>query len=549
MKECRMRGLMQDQPLLISSLIEHAAASHPQREIVSRSAEGLVRTNYGAVAMRARRMAAALADLGVQPGDRVATLAWNDHRHMELYFAVSGMGAVLHTVNPRLFAEQISYIVKHAQDQYLFFAPGFATLLEGLAPHLASVKGYIAMCPREAMPNVQLPNLLCYEDLLDGAIVPAQWPEVDERSAASLCYTSGTTGEPKGVLYSQRSSVLHAFAACGSDGLAVSGADSALVVVPMFHVNAWGMPYAGAMSGAKLVLPGPALDGASIYALMRDEGVTLALGVPTVWLMLFRHVDEAGVDPAAELRLARCVIGGSAAPQAMMERFQRQFGCTAVQAWGMTEMSPMGTVCRLQPQHASLSESEKMAIQLKQGRAVFGVSMKVVDDNGRSLPRDGKSAGLLKVRGPWVLAQYYGRPDEKVLDEGGWFDTGDVATIDVEGYMQITDRAKDVIKSGGEWISSIDLENAAMGHPAVAEAAVIGLAHPTWQERPLLVVVKKAGQDVSREALLDFVGARVAKWWIPDDVVFVAELPHTGTGKLQKLALRQQFKDYRFPGQ
>jgi acyl-CoA synthetase (AMP-forming)/AMP-acid ligase II len=548
MKESRMRGLMQDQPLLISSLIEHAAASHPRREIVSRSAEGLVRTDYGTVAMRARRLSGALARLGVQEGERIATLAWNDHRHMELYFAVSGMGAVLHTVNPRLFAEQISYIVNHAEDQYLFFAPGFAALLETLAPQLPTVRGYVAMCPKAQMPEAKLPNLICYEELIDESAWPPEWPELDERSAASLCYTSGTTGEPKGVLYSQRSSVLHAFAACGSDGLGVSGADCALVVVPMFHVNAWGMPYAGAMSGAKLVLPGPALDGASIYGLMRDEGVTLALGVPTVWLMLFRHVDESGADPAFELSLSRCVIGGSAAPQAMIERFERQFGCTAVQAWGMTEMSPMGTVCRLQPQHAGLDAAEKMAIKLKQGRAVFGVSMKVVDDDGRSLPHDGKSAGLLKVRGPWVVAEYYGRPGEKVLDAQGWFDTGDVATIDVDGYMQITDRAKDVIKSGGEWISSIDLENAAMGHPAVAEAAVIGLAHPTWQERPLLVVVKKPGQDVSREALLEFVGARVAKWWIPDDVAFVAELPHTGTGKLQKLVLRQQFKDYRFPG-
>jgi acyl-CoA synthetase (AMP-forming)/AMP-acid ligase II len=542
-----MRGLMQEQSLLISTLIEHAAIAHPEREIVSRSPEGIVRTNYGQVDQRARRMASVLVRLGVKPGDRVATLAWNDHRHMELYFAVSGIGAVLHTVNPRLFAEQLEYIVNHAEDQFMFFAPGFAPLLEKLAPTLPSVRGYIAMCTRADMPAANLPGLMCYEDLLDEEAVAIEWPQFDERTAASLCYTSGTTGEPKGVLYSHRSTVLHAFAACGSDGLAVSGNDSVLVVVPMFHVNAWGMPYAGAMSGAKLVLPGPALDGASVYGLMRDEQVTLALGVPTVWLMLFRYIDETGARPQRELVLARCVIGGSAAPQAMIERFQQQFGSQVVHAWGMTEMSPMGAVCRLLPKHEKLSANEKMAIQLKQGRAPFGVSMKVVDDDGNTLPRDGSSAGLLKVRGPWVVAQYYGREDEVVQDSEGWFDTGDVATIDTDGYMHITDRAKDVIKSGGEWISSIELENVAMGHPAVAEAAVIGLPHPTWQERPLLVVVKKPGQEVTREELLEFVAARVAKWWIPDDVAFAVELPHTATGKLQKLTLRRQFAHYRFP--
>jgi acyl-CoA synthetase (AMP-forming)/AMP-acid ligase II len=397
------------------------------------------------------------------------------------------------------------------------------------------------------MPEVDLPRMMCYEELFDSKATAADWPSFDEREAASLCYTSGTTGEPKGVLYSHRSTVLHAFAACGSDGLAVSGNDSALVVVPMFHVNAWGMPYAGAMSGAKLVLPGPALDGASVYALMRDEQVTLALGVPTVWLMLFRHIDEEKLQPLQELCLARCVIGGSAAPRSMIERFQQQFGCQVVHAWGMTEMSPMGAVCRLLPSHAALAPETQMAIQLKQGRAVFGVAMKVVDDAGNTLPRDGASAGLLKVRGPWVVAGYYGRDNEPLLDDEGWFDTGDVATIDADGFMQITDRAKDVIKSGGEWISSIELENAAMGHPGVLEAAVIGLPHPTWQERPLLVVVKKPGQELTREDLLAFLAGRVAKWWCPDDVAFVAELPHTATGKLLKLALRRQFADYRFP--
>jgi len=541
-----MRGLMQEQPLLISTLIEHAQHAHPAREIVSRSPEGLVRTSYGEVAQRARRMSTVLANLGVQPGERVATLAWNDHRHMELYFAVSCMGAVLHTINPRLFAEQVEYIVNHADDQCIFFAPGFAPMLEALAPRLGGVKAFIAMCPREQMPDASLPMLLCYEDLMNAEAQPHPWPPFDEGSAATLCYTSGTTGEPKGVLYSHRSTVLHAFAACAADGLAVSGADTALLAVPMFHVNAWGMPYAGAMCGARLVLPGPNLDGRSLYALLREERVTLALGVPTVWLMLFGYVDETARRPREELALRRCIIGGAATPQAMLEKFEQDFGCQAIPAWGMTEMSPLGTVCTLLPQHLELPPEQRRRIQLKQGRGVFGVSMKVVDDDGNALPRDGASAGLLKVRGPWVASAYYGREGERVLDAEGWFDTGDVATIDADGYMQITDRAKDVIKSGGEWISSIDLENAAMGHPAVAEAAVIGLPHPKWQERPLLVVVRKAGQSLQRDEMLDFLRSRVAKWWCPDDVAFVDALPHTATGKLQKLVLRKQFADYRF---
>ncbi len=541
-----MRGLMQEQPLLISTLIAHAAAAHPHREIVSRSPEGLVRTSYGAIEQRARRMSTVLAHLGIQPGDRVATLAWNDHRHMELYFGVSCMGAVLHTINPRLFAEQVEYIVNHAQDQYIFFSPNFAPLLEQLAPKLPSVKGFIAMCPRAQMPEANLPMLLCYEDLLAAEPETHPWPHFDENSAAALCYTSGTTGEPKGVLYSHRSTVLHSFAACAVDGLGVSGADTALLVVPMFHVNAWGMPYAGAMCGAKLVLPGPQLDGKSIYELLRDERVTLALGVPTVWLMLFRHVDEQALQPRTELSLRRCIIGGSATPRSMLEKFEQDFGCQAIPAWGMTEMSPLGTVCKLLPRHESLPREERRRIQLKQGRGVFGVAMKIVDEDGDSLPHDGASAGLLKVRGPWIVSSYYGREGEQVLDADGWFDTGDVATIDADGFMQITDRAKDVIKSGGEWISSIDLENAAMGHPAVAEAAVIGLPHPKWQERPLLVVVRKAGAALDRKEMLDFLASRVAKWWCPDDVAFVESLPHTATGKLQKLALRKQFADYRF---
>ncbi len=543
-----MLGLMQHQPLLISSLIEHARSNHPHKEIVSRTSEGPIhRTNYGEIALRAKRMANVLARLGVEPGQRVATLAWNGYRHMELYYAVSGMGAVLHTINPRLFQEQIEYIVNHADDQYLFFDIGFAPLIERLAPLMKSVKGFVAMTAHAHMPAIKVDNLMCYEELLADASEQFDWPAMDENSAASLCYTSGTTGNPKGVLYSHRSTVLHSMAACTPDALGLSSNDSALLVVPMFHVNAWGMPYSGAMCGAKLVMPGPAMDGKSVYELMRDENVTLALGVPTVWLMMFRHVEAERLDPKRDLSLRRCVIGGSAAGLSMIETFDKVFGATVIHAWGMTEMSPLGTVCHLQPKHAMLDDAQRYQVQANQGRAVFGVSMKIVDDDGNELPRDGRAFGHLVVRGPWITSGYYLGEGGQVLDAQGYFDTGDVATIDPDGYMHITDRAKDVIKSGGEWISSIDLENAAMGHPAVAEAAVIGVHHPKWQERPLLVVVKKAGQAVSREEMLAFLDVRVAKWWLPDDVAFVDELPHTATGKLQKMKLRELFKEYRLP--
>ncbi len=545
-----MLGMMQYQSLQVSTLIEHACNNHPEREIISRTAEGPIqRSTYGSIGRRARQVAGALTRLGVEQGARVATLAWNGYRHMELYYGVSGMGAVLHTINPRLFAEQITYIVNHAEDQYLFFDIGFAGLLEQLAPSLKTVRGFVAMTDRAHMPAVNLPNLLCYEELIGAEDASFEWPELHERSAASLCYTSGTTGRPKGVLYSHRSTVLHAMAACGVDGLALGGADSALVVVPMFHVNAWGMPYAGALCGAKLVFPGPALDGKSVYELMREEKVTLALGVPTVWQLLFRHVDEHRLDPLRDLSLGRCVIGGAAAPKSMIERFYEQFGATVIHAWGMTEMSPLGTVCRLMPKHARLDPEQRVRLQMKQGRAVFGVTLKIVDDKGERLPHDGKAFGNLKVRGPWIASGYYGDENGAVLDADGFFDTGDVATIDPDGYMLITDRSKDVIKSGGEWISSIDLESAAMEHPALAEAAVIGISHPVWQERPLLVAVLKPGYSVTREEMLAHLEQRVAKWWRPDDVVFVESLPHTATGKLQKMQLRETFRDYRLPEQ
>lgn len=543
-----MLGLMQHQPLLISSLLEHACVSHPDAEIVSRLAEGVVhRCTYADIGRRAGQIANALTNLGVQPGERIGTLAWNGYRHMELYFGVSGMGAVLHTINPRLFPEQIEFIANHAEDQYLFFDLSFAALVEELAPKLPTVKAFIALCDRASMPDIKIDNLRCYEELLADQSTQFDWPSLDENSASSMCYTSGTTGNPKGVLYSHRSSVLHSLTSCTPGGFALSGKDVALMVVPMFHVNAWGMPYAGALSGARLVLPGAVTDGATLYELMRDEGVTLALGVPTVWMMLQQHIENAGLQPRDELCLDRVVIGGAAAPRAVVECFERQFDARVIHVWGMTEMSPLGTVCHPLPKHADANLEQRLELQSKQGRAPFGVSMKIIDGEGRSLPRDGKAFGHLLVKGPWIASSYFGGEGGPILDSDGWFDTGDIATIDPDGYMQITDRAKDVIKSGGEWISSIDLENAVIGHPAVAEAAVIGITHPKWQERPLLVVVLKAGRSASREALLDFLTEKVARWWLPDDVVFVDELPHTATGKVQKLKLREMFRDYRLP--
>lgn len=540
-----MLGLMQDQPLLISSVLEHALQAHPQSQIASRTGEESTHhCSYADIGRRAKQLANALTTLGVQPGDRIATLAWNGYRHMEMYFGVSGMGAVLHTINPRLFPEQIEFIANHAEDQYLFFDLSFATLVEQLAPRMKSVKAFIALTDRSRMPVIGVPNLLCYEELIQEQSEQFIWPILDERVASSLCYTSGTTGNPKGVLYSHRSSILHSLALCTQDGFGLSSADSALLVVPMFHVNAWGMPYAAAMCGAKLVLPGAQLDGQSLYQLMDDEGVTLALGVPTVWMALQQFVEAHALNPAMDLQLNRVVIGGAAAPRTVVETFERRFDARVLHAWGMTEMSPLGTVCHLLPKHRDATLEERLDLQASQGRSLFGVSMKIIDTTGAELPRDGKASGHLLVKGPWIASQYYRAEGGPILDDAGWFDTGDIASIDPDNYLHITDRAKDVIKSGGEWISSIDLENATMGHAAVAEAAVIGIPHPKWQERPLLVVVLKPGKIASKEELLSFLEARVAKWWLPDNVVFVEALPHTATGKLQKIKLREQFQDY-----
>ncbi|WP_395702410.1 3-(methylthio)propionyl-CoA ligase [Aquabacterium sp.] len=544
-----MFGLMQDRPLLISSLIEHAATFHPHTEIVSRLPEGTVhRGTWGSLRSDAKRVANALKSLGIGQGERVGTLAWNGYRHLALYYGVSGSGAVLHTVNPRLFPEQIDYIVNHAEDQLLFFDTTFAPLVEKLAPKLKSVKAFVAMTDRAHMPAITLPApLLCMDELLTAQGDDYSWPEFDERTASSLCYTSGTTGNPKGVLYSHRSTMLHTLMELAPDTFGLSSRETVLLVVPMFHANAWGTPYAAAMIGAKLVLPGPHLDGASVYALMRDERVTFSQGVPTVWMMLFQYLDANPQLNPRELGMKCVGIGGAAVSRAMLERFENQFGVEVTQGWGMTETSPIGVISKLLPKHDQLAPDELVKVKLKQGRGVWGVDLKIVDEAGKALPWDGQAFGHLLVRGPWIASGYFKGEGGSVLDAEGYFPTGDVATIDGDGYLQLVDRAKDVIKSGGEWISSIDLENAAMGHPAVAEAAIIGVAHPKWQERPLLLVVLRPGQGLSRDAMLDYLGARVAKWWLPDDVVFVPELPHTATGKLLKTKLREQFRDYRLP--
>lgn len=543
-----MLGLMQDKPLLISSLIDHAAKYHPNGEIVVRTVEGpLHRTNYREVARRAKQLANALHALGVAQADRVGTLAWNTHRHLELYYGVSGSGAVLHTVNPRLFPEQVEYIINHAEDKVLFFDISFAPLVAQLAGSLKTVTAFVAMTDRAHMPDIGVPGVLCYEELIGAQSEEFIWPEFDERSASSLCYTSGTTGNPKGVLYSHRSTVLHSLMECSPDTFGVCASMCLLLAVPMFHANAWGMPYATAMAGAKVVMPGPNLDGKSLYELMRDEQVTFSQAVPTVWLMLFQYLDAHPELDARTLGVKTMAGGGAATPRAMIERFERDFGADYIQGWGMTETSPIGVIGRLLPKHAALSQQDRTTVKMKAGRAVWGVELKIIGEDGSEQPHDGVAYGHLLVRGPWIASGYFRSEGGEVLDADGWFPTGDVATIDPDGYLQLVDRAKDVIKSGGEWISSIDLETAAVAHPGVMEAAIIGVSHPKWQERPLLVVVRRPGADVTREELLRFVAERVVKWWVPDDVVFVDQLPHTATGKLLKTTLREQYRDYRLP--
>lgn len=544
----RLMGQMMNMPLMISSLIVHAARHAADTEIVSKRVEGDVhRYTYRDAELRARKLAQALARLGCEAGDRIGTLAWNGYRHFEIYYGSSGSELVCHTINPRLFPEQIAWIVNDAADRVLCFDLSFVPLVEKLAPALTSVQHFVLMTDRAHMPaQTTIPNLRCYEDLVEAEDGRYAWPEFDENTASSICYTSGTTGHPKGAVYSHRSTLLHTYGLSLPDGMGIGGKDVILPVVPMFHVNAWGVPYAAPMIGAKLVFPGPHLDGKSLHELLEREQVTFSAGVPTVWLGLINHMKANALKFTS---LKRTVIGGSACPPAMMKTLENDFGIEVIHAWGMTEMSPLGTLSRLKAKHAALNPEAQHQILEKQGKVIFGVDMAVVGDDGHALPWDGKTSGNLVVRGPWVIRSYFQRPESPLVQVDGqaWFPTGDVAAIDADGYMQITDRSKDVIKSGGEWISSIDLENIAMAHPAVMEAAAIACAHPKWDERPLLVVVRKAGASLSREELLGFFEGRIAKWQIPDDVAFVDEIPHTATGKIQKLKLREQFKGHKLP--
>ena len=540
-----MLGLMQSQPMLISGLIQFAERHHGDAEIVSRRVEGDIhRYTYKDSARRARQVANALDGLKLAFSDRVATLAWNGYRHFELYYGVSGSGRVLHTLNPRLHPDQIAWIANHAEDQVLCFDMNFLPLVQAVHSKCTTIKHFIALCDADKLPlDSGIPNLQSYESWIGAQPSQYAWPSFDENTASSLCYTSGTTGNPKAALYSHRSSTLHAYAAALPDVMSISARDAILPVVPMFHVNAWGIPYSAALTGAKLVFPGPALDGKSIYEMIEAEKVTYAAGVPTVWQMLLTHMKPAGLRFST---LTRTVIGGSACPPAMIEAFSEDYGVEVLHAWGMTEMSPLGTLCTLKNKHDALPPDEKMKIRLKQGRSIYGVDMKIVDEAGNELPWDGKTFGALYVKGPWVVREYFKNEGGDPLVDG-WFPTGDVGTIDADGYLQITDRSKDVIKSGGEWISSIDVENIAVAHPAVAMAACIGVAHPKWDERPVIVVVKKPGMEVSREELIEFYDGKIAKWQVPDDVVFVDAIALGATGKMLKTRLREMLKDYKLP--
>ncbi len=543
-----MKGLMMDTPLLITSLIRFAAQYHGDTEIVSRTLEGPIhRYSYADAYLRIQKLANALQRLGIKPGDRVATLAWNGYRHYELYYAISCMGAVCHTINPRLFHEQINYIVNHAEDRLIFVDLPFVELVEQLQDNLTTVEGYVVMTDAAHMPETKLENAMVYETLIADESDTYDWPEFDENTAASLCYTSGTTGNPKGVLFSHRSTVLHSFSICHADTtLALSSRTTVLPVVPMFHVHAWGIPYGATMSGSKLVFAGAKLDGESLYELFEAERVSITAGVPTVWLGLLDYLRSSGKRPN---HLKSVVIGGSAVPLSMIKAFEEEHGVSVMQAWGMTEISPIGTNGRLKGKFVDLPAEERHDLVSAQGRAKFGVDLKIVDDEGRTQPHDGRTAGELLVRGAWVARAYF-RDEEATKashDEDGWMRTGDVGTIDADGYLRLTDRTKDLIKSGGEWISSIELENAAIGHPSVAEAAAIGIAHPKWTERPLLLVVPQDGAQPDAGEITEYLKDKVAKWWLPDEIILVETLPHTATGKLNKLKLREQYRDHRLP--
>ena len=540
-----MLGLMQDWPLVCSKIIDHAAIQHGQQEVVSRSVEGPIhRTTYAAIRDRALKVAQMLAREGIKPGDRVGTLAWNGYRHMEAWYGIMGAGGVYHTLNPRLFPEQIAWIMNHAEDRILFTDLTFMPIVEAIAGKVKSLSKVIVMTDAAHMPETKLANAVAYEEWLKGADGDFSWVDVGENDASGMCYTSGTTGDPKGVLYSHRSNVLHALVSAQRDGLNLGANEVVLPVVPMFHANAWGIAHAAPMTGAKLVMPGGKMDGESIYELLDAEKVTMSAAVPTVWLMLLQYLEQTGKKLPY---MDRVVIGGSACPRAMIQKFRDNYEVEVIHAWGMTEMSPIGSIGAMKPKFANVDSETWLDVKAKQGFAPFGVEMKITDDENVEMPWDGKKFGRLKVRGPAVAKAYYGGAGAEQFDGEGWFDTGDVAHIDPEGYMQITDRSKDVIKSGGEWISTIDLENLAVGHPDVAEAAVIGIAHPRWDERPLLVIVRKPGKEPTKEAILSYMDGKIAKWWMPDDVAFVDEIPHTATGKIQKTTLRDQFRDYTLP--
>ncbi len=536
------RGMMMDRPLLISGIIEHAEAQFGDSLIVSRETHGpIFRYTYSDCAARVRRLANALRGFGLSAGAAVGSIAWNNHRHLEAYYAVSGSGMVIHTCNPRLHREQLIYIINHAEDRIVLFDATFAPLIRAIAPSCPTVEAWVCLSDSSHMPAADADgpsNVCCYEELIDGNSDRFEWPQFDEHTAAALCYTSGTTGNPKGALYSHRSMVLNAMVICMPGVLGVSHREAILPVVPMFHVNGWCIPYAALVGGAKLVLPGPRLDGAALYELMETEQVTVSAGVPTVWLGLVQYLEQHGLRFSS---LQRVVSGGSAVPRALVATLCDRYGVDVRQGWGMTETLAVATVGCLDCEQAKRPPEERHAIIAKQGRSVFGVEIKVVDEQGATLPRDGKSQGEVMIRGQWIVSGYYKSDSSPLRD--GWFPTGDIATIDARGTMQITDRVKDLIKTGGEWISSIDLENAAAGHPAVAAAAVIGVKHAKWQERPLLFVVRKPGLDVQREEILEFLSRQVARLCVPDEVIFLDSLPVGGTGKVQKAVLREKYGD------
>lgn len=538
-----LEGQMMDRPLQIIDILKHAARAFPTIEVVSRTVEGPIhRYGYRDAYKRTAQLAHALKALGIEEGDRVGTIAWNTYRHFELYYGVSGIGAVCHTINPRLFADQLEYIVNHADDRVIFIDSNLLPLVEKMADKFPGVKAYVVMCDRENMPETSLPNALCYEELLAGQPETYDWPLLDERTASAMCYTSGTTGNPKGSLYSHRSTVLHALGLLAPAVMPYGSGTCVLPVVPMFHVQAWGQPYAAPIAGTKLVLPGPKLDGESIYELLENEGVTLTLGVPTIWMGLLTHLRETGKRFST---LVNLVSGGAAIPLSMIKAYEEEYGLNVVQGWGMTETSPVCCAGASGPEMDGLEGDARHELKLRQ-RQFFGVDLRLVDEDGNELPHDGETQGELQCRGPWVINGYYSDEDatRAAMTEDGWFRTGDVATLTDGALLQITDRTKDLIKSGGEWISSIDLENEAMSHPDVAEAAAIAMPHPKWQERPMLIIVAQAGKNPGAEAIREHLKSRIASWWMPDDIAFVEELPHTATGKVSKLQLRERFKDH-----